>query len=88
MSRQLLQDLASVARYAEGSRILGERVVTGERLEIVTGGTAEVYYVGIDAQRVVVGDDFTTCECPANREHCKHVERVLRERERVAKAAA
>ncbi len=56
----------------------GSRMLIGRYAEVADGGDARVYYV--DGFRVVIGQAFSSCECPANRERCPHVNRVLEHR--------
>lgn len=72
-------DLGAGADHAAGSRLLAERIqqhaATIAKQAVVSAGSADVYLA--DGFRVVIGADFVSCECPANRERCRHVERVL-----------
>ncbi len=68
------EDLAAGARHG-----LADRLARGPAL--VAGGVADVFYVA--GHRVVLGDGFVTCECPANREHCDHVLRAIAHRDEV-----
>ncbi len=71
---------------AAGARVTaGARALTARYGEVVDGGDAGVWYV--DGFRVVIGRTFSTCECPANRERCGHVERVLEHRRELASGA-
>ncbi len=71
------EDLAAGARHGLADRLSRMGPALRE------GGVADVFYVA--GHRVVLGEGFVTCECPANREHCDHVLRAIAHRNEVTR---